>query len=129
MIYNLEVAAIAVATCVRSRPGLPSACSLNQGWIFRHLAPDEIVESARQRHSGHRTGLARRHPQPHPGCRGEPVDCARREPHPAAFEARDHRLRRMHAVGSWSDPNGWWISAGFSGFATVPNIRFLPLAH
>src|SRR6516165_7549987 len=40
-----------------------------------------------------------RNPQAHTGCGGEPLKRARRRLHPAAFETRDHRLRRVHALG------------------------------
>ncbi len=40
-----------------------------------------------------------RNPQPHACRRGEPFECACRRLHPSAFETRDHRLRRVHALG------------------------------
>jgi 2-polyprenyl-6-methoxyphenol hydroxylase-like FAD-dependent oxidoreductase len=40
-----------------------------------------------------------RNPQPHPGRGGEALKRARRGLHPAAFEARDYRLRRVHPLG------------------------------
>ena len=40
-----------------------------------------------------------RNPQPHARRRSEPFERARRRLHPSAFETRDYRLRRVHALG------------------------------
>jgi len=40
-----------------------------------------------------------RNSQPHAGRRGEPFEGAGGGLHSAAFETRDHRLRRVHALG------------------------------